>query len=137
MIAGERASDAGHRQWSRAVDVRILQGLTIAAEEGTKGAVTFTRPIFLAGGEFEGDAEADQVDDARSQGGLIEVGETATETRDRVLLEMSVAVQVHIGKATAGVAKLGADGLSEPPADETKGPREASPEDGQRGRGSP
>jgi hypothetical protein len=33
---------------------------------------------------------------------------------------VSVAVQVHIGKDTACVAKPGADGLSELPADETE-----------------
>ena len=37
-----------------------------------------------------------------------------------VLLEVGVAVQVHVGETAAGVVKLGADGLSERPGNEAE-----------------
>ena len=51
---------------------------------------------------------------------FVEVGEAATDARHRVLLEVGVAVQVHVGKVAAGVVNLAADGLSERPGDEAE-----------------
>ncbi len=78
VVEGECAAHAGHERRRRAFDVRVLQSRVIAPEELAEGSAAFARPALLAGGELEGDPEADEVDEARSAGRFVEVGEAAT-----------------------------------------------------------
>jgi hypothetical protein len=112
VVERETGASAADRPSWRPLAARVEERVAVAAEEVVDGFLRVS-PAVLTSDELERGSEAHEIDDERSPPRIGEIGEAATEARDRVLLDVRIAVQARLRQASPHVVEQPAHGFDE------------------------